>query len=212
MALRMSPPATAASMISPLRTPRERAWPTPMTLRTPESLTSPTTAQILDVPTSSPTMTEDWSNMFLPVDGGFVGPGGGRRDGAGFEPHDGRVVGHRQVEGADDLADPFPEIVNQAPVAELILEAVEVEGDLAALPGGDLQHLRPGDVHRLEVHHAGHGRALKLGDQPQGRGDLGRGDGAARVELGHADARKDGQQVGVLAGKPARTAGEIGRA
>ncbi len=59
MALRMSSLARVAATISPLRTPRERDWPTPMMLRAPASLTSPTTAQIFDVPTSRPTMTDD---------------------------------------------------------------------------------------------------------------------------------------------------------
>src|SRR5256885_1353180 len=50
-----------------------------MMLSPPSSLTSPTTAQIFDVPTSRPTMTDDWSNMFLPVPCGFDL---GRSDGA----------------------------------------------------------------------------------------------------------------------------------
>ena len=41
---------SGASTISPLRTPRERAWPTPMMFSAPLSFTSPTTAQTLEVP------------------------------------------------------------------------------------------------------------------------------------------------------------------
>src|SRR5438876_11074157 len=123
MAFRMSSLASAASTISALRTPRERAWPTPMMLSPDESeLTSPTTAQIFDVPTSRPTMTGDWSNMFL-FDG-LEGFGCGRERGAGFQPKHRRVVGDGQIECPDDLADFFAVIVNQPPVAQLVLDPV----------------------------------------------------------------------------------------
>src|ERR1051326_8299090 len=94
----MSSPAMAASTISPLRTPRDRDWPTPMMLRAPDSFASPTTAQIFDVPTSRPTMTDDWSNMFFPVEGGFLGFGGGGRQGGGIEPEDRRIVGDGEID------------------------------------------------------------------------------------------------------------------
>ena len=55
-----------ASAISPLRTPRERAWPRPMMFSAPSAPSSPTTAQTFDVPISRPTMMEESSNMFLP--------------------------------------------------------------------------------------------------------------------------------------------------
>src|SRR6266516_3708937 len=104
MAFRMSSLASVASTISPLRTPRERDWPTPMMLSVAASLTSPTTAQIFDVPISRPTMTDDWSNMFLSGEGGFVEPGRRWRQRAGFDPEHRGVVRHRKVEGADSLA------------------------------------------------------------------------------------------------------------
>src|SRR6058998_782997 len=146
----MSSLARPASTISALRTPRERAWPTPMMLSPEESgLTSPTTAQIFDVPTSRPTMTDDWSNMFL-FDG--LGEFGcGRRRSAGLQPKRRGVVGDGEIEGADDFADFFAVIVHQPPVAQLILDPVQGEGDLASLPRQDQQNLRPGDIDALQV-------------------------------------------------------------
>src|SRR6266498_2553684 len=176
MALRMSSLARPASTISPLRTPRERDWPTPMMLSAPASLTSPTMAQIFDVPASSPTMTVDWSSMFLFVERDFVAFGDRGRRRAGVEPEHRGVVGDRQIERANGLADFFPVIEHQPPVAQLLLEAVEGESDLVPLPGRDLQHIGPGDVHALEVHQAGHGRVFEPSDQTQRGADPGRGD------------------------------------
>src|SRR5207248_5812986 len=42
--------------ISPLRTPRDGAWPTPRILIVPSVRPSPTTTQIFEVPISRPTM------------------------------------------------------------------------------------------------------------------------------------------------------------
>src|SRR5439155_24772231 len=186
----MSSLARLASTISALRTPRERAWPTPMMLSPDESeLTSPTTAQIFDVPTSRPTMTGDWSNMFL-FDG-LEGFGCGRERGAGFQPKHRRVVGDGQIECPDDLADFFAVIVNQPPVAQLVLDPVQGKGDLASLPRQDRQHLGPGDIHALQVHQTSHGRVFKGSDQPQRGADLRRRDGASWVQLGSPRTRQD---------------------
>ena len=46
--------AVSKSTISPLRTPRDGAWPTPRILIVPSGLPSPTTTQIFDVPISRP--------------------------------------------------------------------------------------------------------------------------------------------------------------
>jgi len=54
-----------ASAISPLRTPRERAWPRPMMFNPLAALISPATTQILEVPISRPTMMEEESTCFL---------------------------------------------------------------------------------------------------------------------------------------------------
>src|SRR3954468_23595419 len=48
--------AVSKSTISPLRTPREGAWPTPRTLIVPSGRLSPTTTQIFEVPISRPTI------------------------------------------------------------------------------------------------------------------------------------------------------------
>src|SRR5439155_15670046 len=116
MALRTSSAAAEASAISPLRTPRERAWPTPMTVSAPAAFTSPTTAQTLDVPISSPTMMEAGSNMLLVIRRGFERFGRGRRrDQVEVGPEQRRVVGDAQVEGEDLLPEPLGVFVHQAP-------------------------------------------------------------------------------------------------
>src|SRR4029077_2758256 len=48
--------AVSKSTISPLRTPRDGAWPTPRILSVPSGRLSPTTTQILEVPISRPTI------------------------------------------------------------------------------------------------------------------------------------------------------------
>src|SRR5437660_6739638 len=127
-----------------------------MMLSPPSSLTSPTTAQIFDVPTSRPTMTDDWSNMFLPVPWGFVGFRRGGRRGAGLEPNRRRVVCHRQIERPQGSAD-FPAVImREPPVAQLLLQAVERKSDPTSLHRRDLQHLRPGYIHARQVHQPRH--------------------------------------------------------
>src|SRR3954463_6384927 len=56
--------AVSKSTISPLRTPRDGAWPTPRILIVPSGRLSPTTTQIFEVPISSPTMR---SLLAMPV-------------------------------------------------------------------------------------------------------------------------------------------------
>src|SRR6476661_5096839 len=48
--------AVSKSTISPLRTPREGACPTPRIFRVPSGFPSPTTTQIFEVPISRPTI------------------------------------------------------------------------------------------------------------------------------------------------------------
>src|SRR5258706_12417144 len=98
MALRMSSEAGDGSAISPLRTPRERAWPKPMMLRAPDGFTSPTTAQTLEVPISSPTMIEDASNISFLVVGGFEDLLSLRRNEVRFLPASRQIVRHRQID------------------------------------------------------------------------------------------------------------------
>src|SRR5260370_32101594 len=99
MALRTSSSAMGASAISPLRTPRERDWPRPMTFNAPAALTSPTAPQILDVPISSPSMSEAGSNIFFAV--ALVGFyfRARRRGFARLHPAGGQIVGERHFIG-----------------------------------------------------------------------------------------------------------------
>ena len=133
----------AHRQISPLRTPRERAWPRPTMFRAPSALESPTTAQTLEVPISSPTMMEEGSNMFFPGAQGFGWLGSGGRDGAGFEPAGGDVVGDRQIERGNRLARASgPARRSSCQRRNCWSRSVEAEGDFAALPGRDDQHFR----------------------------------------------------------------------
>src|ERR1043165_8274984 len=104
MALRMSSAAALALTISPLRTPRERDWPSPMILSPPWSLSSPMTAQIFEVPMSNPTMTGDELNMFFP---GFE-LGNERRGrksvGGRLRPAGRHVISHRQIKSGQRAA------------------------------------------------------------------------------------------------------------
>src|ERR1035441_1801731 len=104
MALRTSSSARAGSAISPLRTPRERAWPTPMMLRAWLALISPTTAQIFEVPISNPTMMEVESNIFPFRFIRFDKLIEERRQGGAGHPADGEMVGNGNIEGGDGPA------------------------------------------------------------------------------------------------------------
>src|ERR1700730_5253434 len=58
--------AVSKSTISPLRTPREGAWPTPRSLIVPSVRPSPTTTQIFDVPISRPTIKSLLATLVSP--------------------------------------------------------------------------------------------------------------------------------------------------
>src|SRR6266581_171748 len=103
----MSSSANDVSAISPLRTPRERAWPRPTILSAPSAPNSPTTAQTLEVPTSNPTMMEEGSNMFLLGAKGFGQPGRGGGNRAGLEPPGGNIIAYREIKRRDGFADPL---------------------------------------------------------------------------------------------------------
>src|SRR5262245_23991535 len=169
MALRMSSPASSGSTISPLRTPRDRDWPTPMMPRAPEAFTSPTTAHTFDVPISRPTMTEDGSNIFL--FGGWRPPGFGcaGRNGAGLQPEHGHIVGHGKIERQNRPAPGTAVIVHRPPPPELLIDPSHAEGDLASLTGGDDQLIRRGKIDGLEIHHSGQGRGVELRNEFEGR-------------------------------------------
>src|SRR5580704_2008643 len=101
MALRMSSSAFGGSAISPLRTPRDRHWPSPMMFSVPAAFTSPTAAQIFEVPISSPTIREAGSNIFFP-DGLRVDVFGDvQRRRAGRHENGWNVAGHGQIQRGD---------------------------------------------------------------------------------------------------------------
>src|SRR5438445_909937 len=104
MALRTSSAAAEGSAISPLRTPRERAWPMPTILSAPAALTSPTTAQTLEVPISRPTIIELGSGIFFLESGRFDDFQRFRGNEAGFQPAGRQIVGDRQIEECQVLA------------------------------------------------------------------------------------------------------------
>src|SRR5581483_9470015 len=123
MALRTSSSAVGASAISPLRTPRERDCPTPIRLSAPAALTSPTTAQILEVPISSPTIKEAGSNIFSPVAVRVFDFGAdGRR--CGPRQAGGNVVRHRQIQRDETFVHPLPPVINLPPAAQLPVQVV----------------------------------------------------------------------------------------
>src|SRR5689334_19918212 len=117
MALRTSSSAVGASAISPLRTPRERDWPSPMILRTPAALTSPTAAQIFEVPISRPTMNEEGSNIASPSDDLGFAFGNDRLCGS-LDKLRRNVVRNRQVERGDAFAASLGLLVNFVPATE----------------------------------------------------------------------------------------------
>src|SRR2546421_8795648 len=141
MAWRTSSSAIGASAFSPLRTPRERAWPRPTMLSPLSAPSSPTTAQTLDVPISRPTMMEEGSNMFFLVAQEFGHFGGDRRDSAGFEPTGRNVIRDSQIERGNGFAYFLSGINNFAPAAQLLFEIGQGEGDFAALAGSRYEHV-----------------------------------------------------------------------
>src|ERR1017187_9025649 len=140
MALRTSSSACVVSTISPLRTPRERAWPRPMMFNPApagSAFRSPTTAQTLDVPISKPTIMDESSNIFPPGVSGVDGPGCGGRRHDGFHPTDRHVVGNRQIERRHRFVHALSQIVNFAPTPQLLLQIVQTESNFAALTRRD---------------------------------------------------------------------------
>src|SRR5205085_11506547 len=61
--------AVSKSTISPLRTPREGAWPTPRIFSVPSGRVSPTTTQIFDVPISKPTIKSPLAMLLVLLEG-----------------------------------------------------------------------------------------------------------------------------------------------
>src|SRR5438552_17391537 len=57
--------AVSKSTISPLRKPRDGAWPTSIIFVVPSGRLSPTTTQILDVPLSNPTIKSLFPILYL---------------------------------------------------------------------------------------------------------------------------------------------------
>src|SRR6266436_1637295 len=172
MALRMSSEAREGSAISPLRTPRERDWPTPMMLRTPSGLTSPTTAQIFEVPISRPTIMEEGSDISFLVSRGFNEFLNGHGDKARLEPARRQIVGDREIDRGQMLADELAVIIDQPPATELAPDIVESKDDFAVLAGRDLQNARSAQIDSCEFDQPCHGRTIQRLDQAQGGMDL----------------------------------------
>src|SRR5882672_3002976 len=121
MALRTSSSAAGASQISPLRTPRDRDWPRPTMLSAPSELSSPTTAQTLEVPISSPTMMVEESNISSSIVLRFGLWRGCGRDRASLEPAGGDIIGDGEVEGGDDPVHFDAPFVNRLPAPQLLV-------------------------------------------------------------------------------------------
>src|SRR4051794_11328476 len=142
MALRMSSSTAGASQISPLRTPRDFAWPSPTIFNPDESgFNSPTTAQIFDVPISNPTMMLEESNISSPGALRFCRFRSRRRRNTVRETQ-GRVVCHRQIERSDCFIEPGAFLVNLLPSEQLPVEVFQAECNLTALAGCHDQDFR----------------------------------------------------------------------
>src|ERR1043166_8168737 len=139
----MSSSAIGASLISPLRTPRERACPRPTIFRAPSALSSPTTAQTLEVPISNPTiMEEGGSNMLFPGVQWFWGLNRRGGNGAGFQPTRREVVGDGQVQSGNRSSQFLSHQVNLMPAIQLPVKITWPEGNGAALSGGGHYNFR----------------------------------------------------------------------
>src|ERR1035438_7575495 len=121
-------------MCSPLRTPRERAWPRPMIFSAPSAPCSPTTTQIFEVPISRPAMMLESSNISPPVSDRMDCSRCGARNDAGHRPAHRHVVRHRQIRRRDVFLLSQTEIVNLLPAQQLLLNILKPERDFAALP------------------------------------------------------------------------------
>src|SRR5947207_2665772 len=146
MAWRTSSSARVGSAISPLRTPRDLAWPRPTILSEASVLSSPTTAQTFEVPISRPTIIEEGSNMLFLEMNRTIGRDGCGGGGAGFEPANGDAVGNGQVNGRHRFFQFQAQIIDEAPSHELAIEVVQRQGDDAALAGADDEHLCCRDI------------------------------------------------------------------
>src|SRR4051812_19008599 len=142
IACRMSSSASDVSAISPLRTPRERAWPSPMMFKAPSAFSSPTTAHTFDVPTSNPTMIEEGSNMFLFSANRFRQLGGREWNRAGLQPPSWIIVADRQIERPDCFVLLLRGRKYFMPSAQLLLDVPEAKSNLAPLPRCHDQHVR----------------------------------------------------------------------
>src|SRR6266700_2500150 len=160
MAWRTSSSAAGASAISPLRTPRERAWPRPTIFNAPSQLSSPTTAQTLDVPTSRPTMMEEGSNMFFLYAYRFGEFRRGGRQRVRVLPTGRDTVGNREIERRNHFCHFLTEIENSTPAAQLLLEIVKAKGDFAGLTCFDDEDFRRCDIDPSQIGQAGHGGLL----------------------------------------------------
>src|SRR5579862_821619 len=146
--------AVSKSTISPFRTPREGAWPTPSTLTELSGFDSPTTTHTFEVPISRPTMMLslligmllEAAARFLRGRGRFVLHGGGlfrgrglgrrlllrrRREGHGHIALDHKVDGLNLLLSGVDLVEKNPEPV------QLPVQPVEPERDPLPLLVGD---------------------------------------------------------------------------
>src|SRR6185437_734083 len=129
MALRMSSSTAGASQISPLRTPRDFAWPRPTIFTPAESgFISPTTAQIFDVPISNPTMMLEESNISSPGALRFCRFGRRRRRHARIDEAQRRIVHHSQIQCGNGAVSSRAFFMNFFPAQQLLLEISEAEG------------------------------------------------------------------------------------
>src|SRR5690349_20012600 len=101
----MSSSASEGSVISPLRTPRERDCPRPTMVRALSAESSPTTALTLGLPISRPlVIEEEGSNMFLLLARGFGNFGRGHGHQRGFQPFGRNVVADGKIEVPNGFA------------------------------------------------------------------------------------------------------------
>src|SRR5437016_10103099 len=155
MAWRTSSSAAVVSAISPLRTARERAWPSPTILSAPSALSSPTIAQTLDVPTSRPTIMEEGSNMlFLDTDR-LRGLGEAGREGAWILPTDRHTVADGKIERRDRFAHLLAKIENRAPAPELLIGVEQAKSDLAGLARFQNENFRRRDIDPIQIGQTG---------------------------------------------------------
>src|SRR5260370_37930405 len=126
MALRMSSSTAGASQISPLRTPRDFAWPSPTMFRPHESgFISPTTAQIFEAPISNPTMMLEESNISSPDALRFNNFGSGRRHDTGVREAQRAVISHRQIQCGNGAVGAPAFLEDLLPPKHLLIEIIQ---------------------------------------------------------------------------------------